>query len=75
MRCVDCQGLDWVWEMLKLALAPAVAENRHLPRLLFYEQLDNFDTSAWLGFEAVLVVHDRCVRFGAPHSIFPSGDL
>lgn len=53
------QGLDWVWEMLKLSLSAALPPRRDLPRILFYDQLDHMDKAAWLGLETALVVNDR----------------
>ncbi len=48
-----------MWEMIKLALAPALPPNKDMPRILFYEELDHMDKASWLGLEAVLVATDR----------------
>ena len=60
--CMRAQGVDWVWQMLRLTLAPAVAPGRDLPRILYYAPLAHLDQAAWLGFERALVVQDRRVR-------------
>ncbi len=54
------QGLDWVWEMVKLAVAPGLPPDKDIPRILFYEELDHMDKASWLGLEAALVATDRC---------------
>lgn len=54
-----------MWEMIKLALAPALPPNKDMPRILFYEELDHMDKASWLGLEAVLVATDRYSRHAA----------
>ena len=53
------QGLAWVWEVLKLAVAGAVRPPRQLPPVLFYNELAAVPGDAWLGFQAALVAQDR----------------
>jgi hypothetical protein len=60
------QGLDWVWEMIKLAVAPALPPDKDMPRILFYEELDHMDKASWLGLETVLVATDRCAAVMPP---------
>lgn len=57
---MHAQGLDWVWEMVKLAVAPALPPDKDIPRILFYEELDGMDKASWLVLEAALVATDRC---------------
>ena len=53
------QGLAWVWEVLKLAVAGAVRPPRQLPPVLFYDELNAVPGDVWLGFQAALVAQDR----------------
>lgn len=46
-------------DMLRLALRPGLASPRALPRLLFADDLEALNATAWLGFERVLYVHNR----------------
>lgn len=48
-------------DMLRLALRPGLATPRSLPRLLFADELEALNATAWLAFERVLLVHNRCV--------------
>ncbi len=67
------QGLDWVWEMVKLAVAPALPPDKDIPRILFYEDLDHMVKASWLVLEAALVATDRCscVAYFLGHSEGP----
>ena len=58
------QGLDWVWEMLKLVLASAVPPGRDLPRIIFSEHLSHLSRDTWLGFETAIVAHTRYATIG-----------
>ena len=53
------QGLDWVWEMLRLVLAPGLPAGGRLPTLLFYDQTEGLSATSWLAIENAIVVHDR----------------
>ena len=52
--------VHWVMGMLRLALAPGVRGGAGLPRLLFMDDLEGLNATAWLGFERVLLVQNRC---------------
>ncbi|BDA48143.1 hypothetical protein COCOBI_11-4020 [Coccomyxa sp. Obi] len=62
LRRTDLAGLDWVWEMVKLAVAPALPPGKDIPRILFYDDLDHMDKASWLVLEAALVATDRYGR-------------
>lgn len=57
----NLQGLNWVMDMLRLALRPGLASPQALPRMLFADELESLDPTAWLALERVLLVHTRCV--------------
>ncbi len=51
-------------DMLRLALRPGLASPRALPRMLFADELESLEPSAWLALERVLLVHTRWVVLG-----------
>jgi hypothetical protein len=53
------QKLDWVWEMLKLALQPGLAEGVELPRVIYYDEIEAFPKHKWLGFANAVILKDR----------------
>lgn len=53
-------------DMLRLALRPGLPSPRALPRMLFADELESLDPTAWLALERVLLVHTRCVMWGPP---------
>ena len=57
-HCV--QGVSWVVDLVKLALAPALRPGEDLPTVLFYDELETMKATAWLGFERMLYIQDRC---------------
>lgn len=46
-------------DMLRLALRPGLASPRSLPRLLFADELERLNATAWLAFERVLAPQNR----------------
>ena len=52
------QGLTWVMDMLKLTLKPGL-RGRAMPRVLFFDELEALNATAWLGFQRVLMVRTR----------------
>lgn len=60
-RAPGPQGMRWSMDMLRLALRPGLASPRALPRLLFADELERLNATAWLAFERVLMVHNRWV--------------
>ncbi|EFN55147.1 hypothetical protein CHLNCDRAFT_134237 [Chlorella variabilis] len=59
LRREQVQGLSWVMDMLRLTLRPGLKEGQALPRLLFFDELASLNATSWLGFERVLLVHNR----------------
>jgi hypothetical protein len=59
LRRSQVQGLNWVMDMLRLALRPGLASPRALPRMLFADELESLDPTAWLALERVLLVNTR----------------
>ena len=53
------QGMDWVWEVLKLALAPGMRAGADLPRVVYVEDLEHVGLKRWMCFGAALTVTDR----------------
>ena len=53
------QGMDWVWEVLKLALAPGMPAGVDLPRVVYMEDLEHVGLKRWMCFGAALTVTDR----------------
>ena len=51
--------MDWVWEMLKLALAPGLSEVVHLPRVIYLDDLEHVKLKRWMCIGTALVVTDR----------------
>ncbi len=52
--------MDWVWEVLKLALAPGLPPGVDLPRVVYMEDLEHVELKRWMCFGAALSVTDRC---------------
>lgn len=46
-------------DMLRLALRPGMEAGASLPRMLFFGDLEALNATSWLGFERVLLVHNR----------------
>jgi hypothetical protein len=46
-------------DMLRLALRPGLEAGASLPRMLFFNELEALNATSWLGFERVLLVHNR----------------
>lgn len=46
-------------ELIRLAVAPALAPGQPPPALLFWEDLEGLDTATWLGFERALRIYSR----------------
>lgn len=59
------QGLEWVWEMLSLAVAPAARPGVQLPRTIFYDDFGQVDRSEWLCIEKAAMLLDRYSHPGA----------
>ena len=53
------QGMEWVWEMLKLALAPGMTAGVDLPRVVYLEDLEHVKLKRWMCFGAALSITDR----------------
>ena len=56
---VTLQGLEWVWEMLKLALAPGLPSGVDMPRAVYLEDLEHVRLKRWMCFGAALAITDR----------------
>ena len=52
------QGLDWVWQMWRVALSPS--EDLAPVKFLFWDDIDAVDNQLWLGIEHLLIANDRC---------------
>ena len=52
------QGLLWVADMIKQALAPALGGSS-LPPTLYADDLENLGKGSWLAFQHLLVANDR----------------
>ncbi|KAL4858773.1 Translation initiation factor IF-2 [Chlorella vulgaris] len=59
LRREQVEGLSWVMDMLRLTLQPGLEEGAALPRMLFFNELEALNATSWLGFERVLLVHNR----------------
>ena len=64
------QGLGWVEEMLRLTVAPAVAETGSVPRIIHADELEFMDKAWWLAFEHVVVANDRWAALSQLHASF-----
>jgi len=53
--------MDWVWEVLKLALAPGMPPGVDLPRVVYMEDLEHVRLKRWMCLGAALTVTDRYV--------------
>ena len=51
--------MEWVWEMLKLALAPGMRAGVDMPRVVYLEDLEQVKLKRWMCFGAALAVTDR----------------
>lgn len=69
----NVQGLNWVMDMLRLALRPGLASPQALPRMLFADELESLDPTAWLALERVLLVHTRCAGLPVRASVATEG--
>ncbi|PSC75577.1 hypothetical protein C2E20_1509 [Micractinium conductrix] len=58
LRREQVKGLTWVMDMLKLTLKPGL-RGRAMPRVLFFDELEALNATAWLGFQRVLMVRTR----------------
>lgn len=54
------QGMDWVWEMLRLTLAPALPPGADLPRVIYLDDLEHTKLKRWMCVGTALLVTDRC---------------
>lgn len=55
------QGLHWVWDMLKLVVAPAVAPGVDLPHVTFYNDFGYLDRKEWLCIQTSVLLNERHV--------------
>ena len=62
-------------DLLRLTLKPGLREGQALPRLLFFDELASLNATSWLGFERVLLVHNRWAGWERANGIFPSRSL
>ena len=58
-QAVTWQGMEWVWEVLKLALAPGMPAGADLPRAVYLEDLEHVRLKRWMCFGAALAITDR----------------
>lgn len=58
------QGVPWVVDLVRLALAPGLPPGVDLPVVLFYDELEHLNSTVWLGFERILYIQDRSAGAG-----------
>jgi len=55
-------GKDWVWEMMKLAVAPGAAPGAELPRTIFYDDFGQLNRREWLCIQRAVLLNDRYIH-------------
>lgn len=66
------QGLEWVWEVISLAVAPVARSGVQLPRTIFYDDFGQVDRSEWLCIEKAALLLDRYTHPGAKTGFWTS---